>query len=423
MRIGVVALAAAALIAGPSVPAGAATLSTVTETSNSATRQATDGVSTVAAVPTRLTVQGRGYGHGRGLGQYGALGYATGQGWSSARILDHFYRGTTASRVGNPVIGVELMAWSGKSAVTIVGSRLAVNGRAVTAKALRFTRDPDGNFTIYGGWSCSGPWTRWSRTAGSHVSSSVTSNPATFVQTCGSSGTSRGYRGTLWVGGNSARSMRVVNRVNLDTYLRGVLPREMPASWASAGGGKGTQALRAQAVAARSYAMASRRATYAQTCDTTACQVYGGAFTRTNRGTVSWLEDSRTNAAVAATSGLVRRKSSGAIARTEFSSSTGGHTAGGDFAAVPDAGDAVSSNPNRTWTRSLTWADVQKRIGRGTLVSLTVTQRDGRGASGGRALKVAARTTTGATYTYTGEQIRQRLGLKSSWFVLSAQAG
>ena len=45
-----------------------------------------------------IELTGRGWGHGRGLGQYGAYGYAQ-QGWTSTQILDHFYGGTTSGQV------------------------------------------------------------------------------------------------------------------------------------------------------------------------------------------------------------------------------------------------------------------------------------------------------------------------------------
>ena len=63
----------------------------------------------------------------------------------------------------------------------------------------------------------------------------------------------------------------------IENYLKGVLPREVPASWGNAGGGAGMNALWAMAVAARSFAHSQGRYTYAQTCDTATCQVYGGA--------------------------------------------------------------------------------------------------------------------------------------------------
>ena len=51
--------------------------------------------------------------------------------------------------------------------------------------------------------------------------------------------------------------IRVVNRLRTEDYLRGVVPREVAASWADAGAGRGAQAVQAQAVAARSYALAA----------------------------------------------------------------------------------------------------------------------------------------------------------------------
>ncbi|HEY1118429.1 MAG TPA: hypothetical protein VGE43_12035, partial [Acidimicrobiales bacterium] len=51
-----------------------------------------------AELPDQLVFDGRGWGHGRGMSQYGAQGYAKNAGWSSTQILDHYYGGTTAGR-------------------------------------------------------------------------------------------------------------------------------------------------------------------------------------------------------------------------------------------------------------------------------------------------------------------------------------
>src|SRR3546814_15293915 len=51
-----------------------------------------------ADLPDQLVFDGRGWGHGRGMSQYGAQGYAKNHGWTSARILDHYSGGTTAGR-------------------------------------------------------------------------------------------------------------------------------------------------------------------------------------------------------------------------------------------------------------------------------------------------------------------------------------
>src|SRR5207302_10861484 len=78
----------------------------------------------------------------------------------------------------------------------------------------------------------------------------------------------------------------------------------------------------------------------------------------------------------------------GTIARTEFSSSTGGYTAGGVFPAVPDDGDAVDANPSANWTAKIP-VDVLETAHPeiGTLQSVDVTKRNGLGAMGGRGVE------------------------------------
>src|SRR3954467_11231193 len=46
------------------------------------------------AAKTTFTIRGAGFGHGVGLSQYGAMGYAE-HGWSAAQILGHYYTGTS----------------------------------------------------------------------------------------------------------------------------------------------------------------------------------------------------------------------------------------------------------------------------------------------------------------------------------------
>ena len=52
--------------------------------------------STAAAAEVVVTLDGAGNGHGFGLSQWGAYGYAVDHGWSAAQILDHYYNGTVA---------------------------------------------------------------------------------------------------------------------------------------------------------------------------------------------------------------------------------------------------------------------------------------------------------------------------------------
>ncbi|NBO84184.1 MAG: hypothetical protein EBV14_02360, partial [Actinobacteria bacterium] len=108
---------------------------------------------------------------------------------------------------------------------------------------------------------------------------------------------------------NSRNENRTINAVNMEAYLRGVVPRESPAGWGDAVGGAGMNALRAQAVAARSYASTENRYPgLAHTCDTMDCQVYGGAGLREGVSEQPYsLEDPRTDLAIAETAGVVIR--------------------------------------------------------------------------------------------------------------------
>ena len=358
-----------------------------------------------------ITFSGRGYGHGRGMSQYGSYGFAVDRGADYGAILNHYYGGTRAAvDAGNPQVTVELLALRGKETV-LSGPDLTVNGVPVGRGAVRFRGVASNTFEMLVGDGCGGPWTVWTGAAGGRVGSGTTVGGE--VRLC-EAGQIRAYRGTMTVldGGGFQTT---VNTLGIDDYLRGVLPREMPASWGSAGGGRGMEALKVQAVAARSYALASRWTSYAKTCDTTSCQVYGGAYTRKDGAAAAWLEDSRTDAAVLITSGEVRRSANGTIPRTEFSSSSGGWTAGGTFPAVEDAGDLTAANPNRAWSVTFSRADVAARLGTGSISGIRITQRNGLGADGGRVQQIVFDTSSGSR-TFTGAQVRSALGLKSDWF-------
>jgi peptidoglycan hydrolase-like amidase len=178
-------------------------------------------------------------------------------------------------------------------------------------------------------------------------------------------------------------------------------------------------------VAARSYATAGdgRWGTFASTCDDTSCQVYSGVSFRPTGGALITYEDRRTDQAVADTAGQVRKWSDGRVASTEFSSSSGGWTAGGAFPAVVDDGDDIANNPNHDWTVVLPAAVVEtafdSRQGRdvGALEGIDVVRRNGLGADGGRVLAVTVRF-TGSDVTLTGAELRSTLKLKSDWFAM-----
>ncbi|MGH9059700.1 MAG: SpoIID/LytB domain-containing protein, partial [Acidimicrobiales bacterium] len=182
---------------------------------------------------------------------------------------------------------------------------------------------------------------------------------------------------------------------------------------------QGFQALEAQAVAARSYAMAVRgQYGYADICDSAGCQVYLGLAG----------ENPITDRAVADTAGEVRVLATGGPALTEYSSSSGGYTAGGTFPAVVDSGDAVcvpqSCNPTHDWTATVPVSAIEADWPSiGAFESIRVTSRNGPGDYGGRVEELILVGSAGHL-DLSGSSFASALGLKSDWFeVQGAPAG
>ncbi|HEX2850734.1 MAG TPA: SpoIID/LytB domain-containing protein [Acidimicrobiales bacterium] len=376
---------------------------------------------------------GHGWGHGRGMGQWGALGYAVDSGWSADQILGHYYSNTTdGSLDGNPQITVQLKKEDGldtlvqqeRGEMTVSASGLSLACQAGAPCAYRAQRVGTNTFQLYAASDCGGGPTGWQSVA--LVQGPITFSPtaptddhSTMIQVCEANPAAyRWYRGEIL----AVDGPITVNRVDMESYLKGVVPRESPASWGSLS--NGMAALRAQAVAARSYAWAENRSTAAKTCDTTSCQVYGGRAVQTT--SYVDLEDSRTNQAIADTAGHVRMLS-GDVARTEFSASTGGWTAGGTFPAIADDGDGIciqnACNGNHDWTASIPVSAIEARYGKGTLQRVEITQRNGLGADGGRVTSMDL-VFSGGTVTTTGASFQSAFSasLKSNWFSVVHQA-
>ncbi|RVW06915.1 SpoIID/LytB domain-containing protein [Prescottella agglutinans] len=386
---------AVALGLAPALAIGAAVGLLVTD------RGANPEIAPVVAAETPITLNGHGYGHGRGMGQYGAYGYAKNQGWSAERIVGHYYGNTTLGRVDDPWVGVRLIGRDDKRLDVYSPAGLNVAGRFFGANsAAHLTPKPGGADVVVtegcGGreiWrgSTNAPWVDPVNMGGSRPSNE-------HLRMCDGNVPYRGAMGALR-DGNGA--WRTVNRVLMEDYLYGVVPAESVPSWADSGG---REALRAQAIAARSYAAAERRYGYAQTCDTQSCQVYGG----------SAREDRRTTDAVNSTAGTVLKRGNQTVA-AEFSSSSGGYTAGGVFPAVIDDGDVAS--PNRNWTQTVTAGAIANAFGVGELHSFEVIGRNGLGADGGRVTRVRV-VGSARTVEASGDDARWKLGLKSDWFTV-----
>ncbi|MEM9133699.1 MAG: SpoIID/LytB domain-containing protein [Actinomycetota bacterium] len=379
-------------------------------------------------VDSEVVISGHGWGHGRGMGQYGAYGYAQ-QGWTSSQILDHYYGGTTAGQVpatasvDPDAVRVDLRYMRNRTTIVALGSGTIVlldtagtEVARINDGAVKLHPIADG-YEVQTGATCDGPFATIGALAMDTVrvtAESTADGSDGLIQACGTSQRTW-YEGELSAVKTNGAT-RTVNTVTIEQYLRGVVPNEMPALWPTA-------ALEAQAVAARSYAMAgdTRQQPYADTCDTILCQVYDGAYTERG-GSFRSAHHDRTDAAIAATAGLVRLRGDGSVARTEFSSSTGGYTAGGEFPAVIDEGDSIAANPNHDWETTVPRSTIEARYGLGTLRSAEVVSRNGHGSEGGRVVNVRFTFDRGTVFE-TGNRVRQILGLKSDWFTFGSGSG
>jgi len=222
-----------------------------------------------------LTITGHGNGHGIGLSQYGARNAAT-LGRSGTQILDFYYPGTTTvAEAASSQIRVRLMAASASEVPVQGATGLAV--RDVATGQVTPLPDASARYRIVA--DATALRVQWSTDGGANWSELGSgTGPLVFqgvpeLRLYLPDGTSRGYQGTIAGVRSGETTLVTVNTVGIDAYVAGVLPREMPASWPAA-------ALRAQAVAARTYAASERASRPASAsydlCDTTQCQVYGG---------------------------------------------------------------------------------------------------------------------------------------------------
>jgi SpoIID/LytB domain protein len=364
-------------------------------------------------VPDSRTIafKGHGYGHGIGMGQYGAEGGAR-SGASYTQILAHYYPGTTmGTKSGNIRVllssdttdsvmieaksGLTFRPLSGGSAIslpTTVGGKTVIRwsidplSTDKRKSVLRYRTDP--TWRVYNNTT----WTGDAQFEGSTMDLVLPE------------GGDKTYRTTLRsaLPKSGATNRDTVNVLSIEHYTRGVVPRESPSSWHA-------EALKAQAVAARTYGVRSITSSrYYDICDTTSCQVYGGAD----------AEVASTNDAVSATAGKILTYD-GAPAFTQFSSSSGGFTNAGSqpyLRAVDDPWDDWSGNANHDWTINVKASTIESHYASiGTLRSMEVTKRNGHGDMGGRvsSLKLVG---SKASVTISGVDARFAFGLRSDWF-------
>ncbi|KRF18834.1 hypothetical protein ASG90_02765 [Nocardioides sp. Soil797] len=395
-------------------PALLATTASAPAATGSTASSARDWISVAQTYPMpargKVNVVGHGYGHGHGMSQYGAEGAAR-QGLSWRQIVDFYYPGTKPER-DRGRITVLISADTSSDVVVDHRSHLRVTKESTGAThvvpdrgngtwRLVPARDPSRTKVQF----YDGGWKRWMAFDGS-VSFSAAGRPVRLHV----GNAKLAYRGRLIsaipAAGSTDRD--TVNSVDLDTYVRGVVPSEMPATWSPA-------AVQAQSVAARTYGAyekAHPRARHFQICDTTACQVYRGVSG----------EHPRADAAVKATRGqvLVHR---GEPAFTQFSSSSGGWTSANQFPYLPakkDPYDGWSGNANHTWRISVDVSRIERAWPAiGNLRSIKVTRRDGNGQWKGR---IQSLTLVGGkrNVTVSGDTFRFTLGLKSTWLTFKS---
>ena len=267
-----------------------------------------------------VTFYGRGWGHGVGMSQYGARGRAL-AGQDAATILAHYYPATTLATIDAARPVRVLIAAAHRPTTTrpvrIIGRQ---GGWSIDGVARTFPVDAAASLTRR--LTAVGTYAWRLRVKNSNGTllytapspKSVRIRPAagaaTRFQVAFKAVTSDTYRGVLRLLPKPNGTVAAINEVELDVYLRGVVPVEMPSTWP-------VQALNVQAVAARSYAVRHLHPATGSfdVYDDTRSQVYRGV--RAERAT--------TNAAITATAGQVLMSGT-AVASTVFHSSAGGAT-------------------------------------------------------------------------------------------------
>jgi stage II sporulation protein D len=351
-----------------------------------------------AQAAATVVVRGAGFGHGIGMSQYGAYGFAQ-HGFTYRQILDHYYVSTRLGTASSRPVRVLLQP--SDPYVRFRGASSASGGERLNPTVTyKVTPQAGGLVTLTG--------------KGKKVG---TFKPPLRVQRTGHTlrlmgkalnGVNGGlYRGAMEIRSVSSHGVMAVNSLPIDDYVRGVVPGEMPASWAP-------EALRAQAVAARSYALATAKTggTFDQYPDTRS-QVYRGKT----------AETPRSNQAVTDTARQIVTYD-GAPAVTYFFSTSGGTTENVEnsfvgsspkpwLKSVDDPYDTIS--PKHRWTLRFTAKSLGSRLGvAGNYQKIRVIQR-------GESPRIVRARVYGSrgTKLLTGPQIRSRLGLYDTWAYFS----
>ena len=395
--------------------------------------------SPVLSAPKMVRIEGRGWGHGIGMSQYGAFGYAQ-QGWGGERILRHYY---TGAKVVNKSVGrkVRVGMLQGRSSITIRPQVKARGGGLVVLKVegssdriveaqpgqtLRLEASSTGGTRIFKNG-------RRIRRDGRSVFGSgkrpVFARYASFGTQVATEGKSYsvGYGRIEFVSYSSSgcsvgKCLSEVVVLSMQKYLYGL--GEVPASWPQ-------QSLRAQAMAGRTYAYSKLLASanrgvpcFCGLYDSVADQVFVGEAKRTGSGTYwkNWKK------AVDSTSKQVILDGGDPIVAL-YSSSSGGYTESNHIVwgsaqepylrGVKDPYDrAGGANPNFRWSVKMTWASLRTRLSNsfgsfGKLRKLVIVRTGVSGRVAVDGLKIVG---SERTLRVSGWATRSALGLKDTWF-------
>ena len=348
------------------------------------------------AAVTKFTIRGAGFGHGIGLSQYGAYGWAV-QGAEWRKIVLHYYKGTRLGNAGGRTIRVLMQ--SGVSSVYVSGATRIADRRLNPGTTYRLMRGGINRVELR--------TVRGKKIDTFEAPATVASSRGSFVLGGRAlNGLSGGrYRGALEVRPGLFGGVTAVNALPLDDYIQGVIVGEVPTSWPM-------QVLQAQSVVARSYALVTDAggAIFDQYPDTRSQMYYGMS-----------RETQATNQAVRSTAGQVVMYGD-RVASTYYFSTSGGRTENIEnswpgsnpvayLKSVEDPYDKAS--PYHRWRQSYSRRGLDAKLGgwvKGTLRSVKVTRR---GVSP-RIVQAQIVGSRGST-TVTGPQIRARLGLRDTW--------
>jgi stage II sporulation protein D len=349
-----------------------------------------------AATKQSWTIRGGGFGHGVGLSQYGAYGYAAhGEDWRSTVL--HYYEGTHLGNVAGRTIRVLLQ--SGNQTVWVSGATRAGNHKLDSRLSYRLVR--------HGLNSVDLKTARGKRIATMDGVVPVSSSAGSVVLGGRAmNGLTGGrYRGILEVRPGTFGGLMAVNALPIDDYIRGVIVGEMPTSWP-------LPALEAQAVVARSYSLTTDAggAIFDQYPDTRSQMYYGMS-----------RETTGTNQAVNATAGQVVMYGS-SVATTYYFSTSGGRTenvensflGSGPVAYLKSVDDPYDNlSPRHRWSFVWSGSKLDAKLGgfvKGKFRSIKVTKR-------GVSPRIVDAQVIGSrgTTNVTGPQLRTRLGLFDTW--------